>query len=293
MIIINETPKGDVVEAINDELDHVTGLRDTLSLLNDSGKANVDTLEGYVQRNAVLKSIESQLKQSLSPRATLISALENSTEQLALWIPKLSDRINKGSTKVFDRETVTFKEKGILDIVAGINFFNRYATMVLDILLSQANKEERLENYLGKVDFAFFNSTSKYFAHLLVKFSESVKNLEAQIDALSDETYDSASEEIISAQLGASAVSVKNMAPHELNPLHWYKRRQMKGDVKTLVKSGQDIDMLAMKIARLNNRRNGTDNPDLDRQIETYQDAILKKRANMVRIESKYNGNRV
>lgn len=293
MIIISETPKADVIEAIGDELDHVLGLSDTLQLLKDSGSNDVATLEAYVQRNAVLNGIEKQLKTTLSPRADLINTLGNALDQLKLWIPKLQDRVNKSNTKVFDRETLTFREKGILDLVAGVNFFNRYATMVLDILLTQANKEERLDGYLSKVDFRFFNDTAKYFAHLLVKFNASVKELEALVDSLSEETYDSTSESIISAQMGAGAVTVKNVAPHELNPMHWWRRGQMNRDVRALVKSNQDIEMLAMKIARLNNRRNGTDNPDLDRQIETYQDAILKKRSNVIRIESKYNGNRV
>lgn len=293
MIIISETPKADVIEAIGDELDHVLGLSDTLQLLKDSGSNDVATLEAYVQRNAVLNGIEKQLKTTLSPRADLINTLGNALDQLKLWIPKLQDRVNKSNTKVFDRETLTFREKGILDLVAGVNFFNRYATMVLDILLTQANKEERLDSYLSKVDFRFFNDTAKYFAHLLVKFNASVKELEALVDSLSEETYDSTSESIISAQMGAGAVTVKNVAPHELNPMHWWRRGQMNRDVRALVKSNQDIEMLAMKIARLNNRRNGTDNPDLDRQIETYQDAILKKRSNVIRIESKYNGNRV
>lgn len=293
MIIISETPKADVIEAIGDELDHVLGLSDTLQLLKDSGSNDVATLEAYIQRNAVLNGIEKQLKTTLSPRADLINTLGNALDQLKLWIPKLQDRVNKSNTKVFDRETLTFREKGILDLVAGVNFFNRYATMVLDILLTQANKEERLDSYLSKVDFRFFNDTAKYFAHLLVKFNASVKELEALVDSLSEETYDSTSESIISAQMGAGAVTVKNVAPHELNPMHWWRRGQMNRDVRALVKSNQDIEMLAMKIARLNNRRNGTDNPDLDRQIETYQDAILKKRSNVIRIESKYNGNRV
>lgn len=293
MIIINETPKGEVIEALDNELNTVLGLRDTIKLLVDSGSANLTAVQSYVQRNAVLKGIENSLKTSLSPRATLLDTIESTAEQLTLLLPKVSDRISKGSTKVYDRETITFKEKGLLDLVSAVNFYNRYATMVLDILLTQATKEERIESYLSKVDFNFFNDTAKYFAHLLVKFSDSVKNMEAQIDALSDETYDASSEEIIKGTLGEKAVALRGLAPHELNPRYWWRLSKMRGDIKTLAKNSDDIEMLAMKIARLSNRRNGTDNPELDRQIETYQDAILKKKANMIRIESKYNGNRV
>lgn len=46
--------------------------------------------------------------------------------------------------------------------------------------------------------------------------------------------------------------------------------------------------MLAMKIARLNNRRNGTNDPEIDRQIEIYQDELIKKQGKILQIEAKY-----
>lgn len=294
MIIISETPKTDIMVAIDTESANIQGLSDTLALLKDSGNDIWKMAEAVVQKNAVLKGIENDLRRSIHPTATLLGSIEDATTQLKLWIPKLRVRIEKSPTKVYDTETITFKEKGILDTVSSINFWNRYATTVLDILLSQANKEEDLKVALTKVDLAFFNDTAKYFSHLTAKFCDSVKNLDTMIEDLSEETYDNVSEEVIMAQLGANAVSVqKNLAFHHLNPLYWWKNRQMKKAINTIKANNENIDMLAMKIARLNNRRYGTENPDLDRQIEVYQDAIIKKRAESLRIEAKYNGNRI
>ncbi|QYN79987.1 hypothetical protein PQD71_gp094 [Kosakonia phage Kc263] len=288
MIIINETPKLEVLVAIDKESAHVKGLLDTIHLLKDSPE-NIAAVNGYIQKNAVLRGIENQLKKGLNPHADLIDSLEYAAKQLDMWLPKLRDRVLKSKTSVYDVETITFREKGILDIVSALNFFNRYATMVLNIVLTQAAKEVNFASFLTKVDITFFNNTPTYFAGLLIRFSQSVKSLEDMVDNLSDETYDATSEEILRNSVGDKAVSaLRGLAPHELNPLYWWKRRQMKADIKAIVDTNQDIDMLAMKIARLNNRRDGTNDPDIDRQIEVYQDALIKKQGKIMQIEAKY-----
>lgn len=294
MIIISETPKLDVLIAIDREMATVTGLRDTLDLLKDSGAETWKMAEEVITKNAVLKGIEANLKRSISPSISLLGNMEDVLSQLNMWLPKLRERIAKSKTTIYDKETISFKEKGILDTISGVNFYTRYATMVLDIILTQANKEANLQSLLNKVDFAFFTDTAPYFINLSVRFSDSVKSLETMIDDLSDEMYDETSEQIIAAQVGESGVTVlKNAALHKVNPLHWWKMRKMKKDINTIQSNIESINMLAMKIARLNNRNNGIQNPDLDRQIEVYQDGIIKKRAQNLSIEAKYNGNRV
>jgi hypothetical protein len=288
MIIISDTPKVDVIVAIDKEGNYLQGMLDTIQLLRDNPD-NIKAAEAYVQRNAVLKGIENDLKKGIDGRTDLISGIEYAIRQLVLWVPKLKERVVKGKTTTFDVETISFKEKGVLDSVSAINFFNRYCGMVLDILVTQATKEVNMTTFLTKVDIGFFNNTAKYFSNLIIRFSQPIKSLETMIDNLSDEVYDSQSEEIIRAQIGDDGVSVqRNLAPHELNPLYWYKRRVMKKDIKSIIDANADIDMLAMKIARLNNRRSGVEDPTLERQIEVYQDEMIRKQGKIIQIEAKY-----
>lgn len=288
MIIISDTPKTDVIVSIDKEFVYLQGLLDTVRLLRDTPD-NVLAAEAYIQKNAVLKGIESDLKKNIDSRTNLVDSLEFALKQLTLWAPKLKERVVRSKTTTYDVETITFKEKGILDSVSAINFFNRYAGIVLDIILTQSAKEVNMNSFMTKVDLAFFNNTPKYFSNLIIKFSQSIKTLETMIDDLSDEMYDATSEEVIRAQIGDGAVSVqRNLAPHELNPLYWWKRHQMKRDVKAMIDANADIDMLAMKIARLNNRRSGLEDPSLERQIEIYQDEIIKKQGKIAAIEAKY-----
>lgn len=291
MIIISETPKMDVLIAIDREAATVSGLRDTLDLLQQGDPDNMKLAEATIQKNAVLKGIENELKRTLSPSMTLLGGIDDALNQLNLWLPKLRDRIAKSPTKIYDKHTISFREKGILDTVSSINFWTRYAAMVLDVVIDQSTKAQELSKLLTKVDLAFFTDTAKYFSHMTIKFCDSIKNLEGMIENLSEETYDEVSEQIIESQLGKGTTSVlSNLGPHQLNPLHWWKYGKMKKDVSRIQSNIETIQMLAMKIARLNNRNQGTANPDLDRQIETYQNAIIKKRAENLSIEARYNG---
>jgi hypothetical protein len=288
MIIISDTPKSDVIVSIDKELVYLRGLSDTIALLRDNSD-NMAAVEAYVQRNAVLKGIENDVRKQIDSRSNLIGTMDFAIKQLLAWVPKLRDRIVKGKTETFDTETITFQEKGILDSISSVNFFNRYAGLVLDIVLTEATKEVNMNTFLTKVDLAFFNNTSKYFSNLLVKFSQPTKVLETMIDDLTDEPYDAQSEEILRSTVGDKAVSVqRNLAPHQLNPLYWWKRQRMKKDIKTIIDSNADVDMLAMKIARLNNRRTGVEDPALERQIEVYQDEIIKKQGKIAQIEARY-----
>lgn len=288
MIIISDTPKTDVLVSIDKELVYLRGLSDTLFLLRDNAD-NYAAAEAYIQRNAVLKGIESDVKKQINVRTGLLESMGFAINQLITWVPKLRDRITHSKTTTYDVETITFQEKGILDSISAINYFNRYAGLVLDIVITEASKEVNMNTFLTKVDLAFFNNTPKYFSNLLVKFSQSIKTLDTMIDDLTDEPYDVQSEEIIANSVGVKAVSVqRNLAPHELNPLYWWRRQRMKKDIKTIIDSNADVDMLAMKIARLNNRRSGVEDPGLERQIEIYQDEIIKKQGKIAQIEARY-----
>lgn len=291
-MIISETPKADILAGIDKEITETQSLVDTISLITDSGTETLDKIEVYVEKNAVLKGIQSDLKKRLSPQSELLPSIEYAAKLVVTWLPKLQKRISSSTTKVYDKETITFKEKGILEAISAIDFFNDYAMTVLDILLTQTNDpKEQLKSYLTKVDFNFFTDTAKYFSRLLIRYNSSVKELEKLIDNLTDELYDPQDESIISAQLGEGSVSLNNnLAPHELNPLFWWRFGKMKRDIKKIQVNSERIDMLAMKIARINNKRDGTENPSLDRQIEVYQNEIIKNKAKIMEIEERYNG---
>ncbi|WZX10456.1 hypothetical protein ACP1_0167 [Aeromonas phage ACP1] len=291
MILIKNYSKADLLLTIDRELNHVIGFKDSMKLFKEV-LGGYNTLSTYIDRNAVLKGIQSKVKSKIGNNFDLLGAIEMGVNNVASVLPELRKQVSQSSTKTYDGETITFKERGILDTVSAINFFNRYTNMVLDILLTQGYDEKAdVKSLLNKVDFAFFNDTAAYYGNLLTRFSEGYKVVLEAIEALSDEQVDDLSEGIIAEAEGKEAVSVRQgLAPHEMNPLFWIRLWKMRRDVSTIQVSQEQIELMAMKIARLNNKRSGTEDPALDRQIETYENEILKKRAKIEAIMGKYNG---
>lgn len=291
MILIKNYSKSDLLLTIDRELNHVVGFKDSMKLFKEI-LGGYNTLGTYVEHNAVLKGIQSKVKSKIGSNFDLLSAIEMGVNNVASVLPELRKQVSSSGTKTYDGETITFKERGILDTISAINFFNRYTNMVLDILLTQGYDEKAdVKSLLNKVDFAFFNDTANYYSTLLIRFSEGWKVVLEAIENLSDEQVDDLSEGIIAEAEGKEAVSVRQgLAPHELNPVFWFRLWKMRRDVSTIQVSQEQIELMAMKIARLNNKRSGTEDPALDRQIETYENEILKKRAKIEAIMGKYNG---
>ena len=291
MILIKNYSKSDLLLTIDRELNHAVGFKDSMKLFKEI-LGGYSALGTYVDHNAVLKGIQSKVKSKIGSNFDLLSAIEMGVNNVASVLPELRKQVSTSSTKTYDGETITFKERGILDTISAINFFNRYTNMVLDILLTQGWDEKAdIKSLLNKVDFAFFNDTANYYSTLLTRFSEGWKVVLEAIDNLSDEQVDDLSEGIIAEAEGKEAVSVRQgLAPHELNPVFWFRLWKMRRDVSTIQVSQEQIELMAMKIARLNNKRSGTEDPALDRQIETYENEILKKRAKIEAIMGKYNG---
>ncbi|MCV6900894.1 hypothetical protein OE165_28070, partial [Escherichia coli] len=71
-------------------------------------------------------------------------------------------------------------------------------------------------------------------------------------------------------------------------PLYWYRLWRMRRDVKFIEVANLRIETLAMKIARLNNQRNGEEDPALERMIEVYQDKIIKLESDIRDTVEKY-----
>lgn len=289
MILIKDTKKEDVVLRLESESNFSAGLVDTIRLLNKIHPDQWATMQDYTQKNATMRSIEAGVKKGIHAKLSTVDAIAAALSNLGIWLPKLRERLAQLPTKTFDTETITFRERGILDVISAVNFFNRYTAIYLDILLEQANKPVDLSRMLNKHDLSFFNDTAKHYVTILIRFTQAVKDLEGMIDKLSEEMADDMSEQILRETEGEDHVSIrKGMAPHELNPVYWFRLWRMRRDVKTIEVNQKRIETLAMKIARLNNQRSGQEDPALDHTIEVYQDKIIKMDAEIRSIVEKY-----
>lgn len=290
MIHIKNAKKSEVLVTLENEANFLVGLNDNLTMLMEVGGKAREEMDKILVQNAVLKGITQTVRKEVNGHFDLLTGIKYAVENLNLWIIKLREQFNRLNTKTFDDETLTFRERGMLDGLSAINFFNRYTTMVLDILTIGAYDGSDSKHILNKIDLTMFTESASYYGALLVRFNQPAKTLNEMIENLSDELADEMSEQILRGAEGDAAVSIrKGLAPHQLNPVHWFYLWRMRRDVETLRVGQEQIDVLAMKIARLNNRNSGVEDPALDAQIEVYTDKITKIKARQREIIERYS----
>lgn len=291
MLRIKNVKKADTLATLSAEINFLTGLKDNLTEIQNLPEEALDPVHTVISRNAIIAGIEKGSRKAIPGNPDLLDVISHALTGLTIWAGMLEGALKGAKSQTFDTETITFKERGLLDAISAINYFNRYTDMLLDVLTTSAYENIAADKILTKIDLAMFNNTALYYTTLLIRFNQSPKDLNEMIDKLSDEVADELSEEILRGADGDAAVSIrKGLAPHELNPVHWYQLWVMRRDVETIRNGQRQIDVLAMKIARLNNKAAGVEDPSLDHAINVYTDEIIKIKARNRAIVEKYNG---
>ena len=75
---------------------------------------------------------------------------------------------------------------------------------------------------------------------------------------------------------------------HSINPIFWSSVLWSKVQLVRIDRMRASNEILAMKINQAINRKNGVNDAALDKQIEVYQDAIIKHTAKIKDIEAAY-----
>lgn len=284
MIIVKNTSKEDVLANIATEKTFLQGLGDTVASISASPDSVLIDIFDYVKHNAVLNGISENARKRISSKHDFFQTLSFAIKNGLAVLSYIETVFQKTNTKVYDTATLTYKQKGMFDFISAVNFFSSYTAKVLDIILTQP---KTLQGMLTKADLEFVNKTVNYYNNLLARMCESERDLKRSIDVLSDDVYDEENASILTQVKGRDAVNT-NLMPHELNPLYWIKYQLMKKDVNRIKNNRGKIDVYAMKLQKLENKKRHTEDPTLDRQIEYWVNEIQILDAEIADIEAKY-----
>lgn len=285
MIVVKNTDLPMVLKNINIEKEFLLGLKDSLALIHQSEPAVKDEIEAYIKNNAVLNGIATKAQREISSRHTLLETLDFGLNNGIALLDYIAQQFSASKVKVFDTATISFRQKGMFDWISSINFFGKYTSKLIDVVLTQP---KTITHYLNKVDFEFINKTVGYYIIILKRLCSALKDIKRTIDMLSTETFSESEASLIEQIKGRQAVNL-GLAPHNLNPMYWIRYGKMVSDVNTLKSNHEKIDMYAMKLQRLENRRNKTPDPAIDRQIEYWQNQIQILDAQIAQIEERYS----
>lgn len=284
MIIVKNAELQNVLKIIGIERSYLVSLKDSVGSIQGSEPEILKGIDDYISRNALFKGIDDFAQREISSKHTLFDAMVFALNNAIDLTDYIEAKLKQSKNKLFDTSTITYREKGMFDWLNSISFFANYTSKIIDVVLTQP---KTVNSYLNKADFEYLNKTGNYYRTILKRLTDSKKNLVRSVEMLSDEQYDPEYSSIIEDAKGKEATSV-GIAPHNFSPEYWRRYIVMRWDVNTIKSNQEKIDMYSAKLLRLENQRNGSPNPKLDKQIEYWQNEIQILDSEISDLERKY-----
>lgn len=202
----------------------------------------------------------------------------------------IAETINKKyltGNNTWDKSNVTVKQIAILNLLEHLNFFLKYSELLLDVAITNKSSALEPDKYLNKHDNNFLlNSLNDYSAQA-VKLLGGSKAILKDIDEQPDIEVSDIDVEMLEAT-ASPGLTVKNLGVHSLNPMYWISSMIANRRLKVIENARKKNEQFAMKITQAINKRNGEEDPELERLIEVYQNEIIKNEALIAEIEAKY-----
>ena len=266
------------------------GLKD----LNDNlNRLRIDEINliPYSEQWVVTKSIMKTIyKSGVVPNSyTIIDVIQYGLESGLKVVEELIARVKAYRAKVWDGSVITARQANILNTIEHLNFWNDYSYMLLDVLITQYSQNKDAEHYLNKADTRWINGTREFYTDFSIELCRGSKEVMRRIDATVELEVDETAMDVIESTKGRPSVAaMKGFGIHLVTPMFWIGVIKEKIDLFRIDNMRRNNEMFAMKIEQAVNKKNGADDAKLDRQIEIYQNAIIKNRDAIETIEGNY-----
>lgn len=283
---IKQFKKDDLISSIRDEKGILSGLKDTVALIKSSDLDLESAASRWALTQGILKDIHRQLPASVK----LMEVIEFNTKSIEGLLNGIEARASKIKQNLIAAESVTIREANLLSLMDGIEHWTKFTDMLLSTLLTMAGNKTNNTNELTKNDLAFLNKTWNYYSFCSVQYFKGHVGILADLDKMPDVPANEQNVDVIVGSKGIGAVSIpmNSLMPHELNPKYWFDNFMVDINLRRIKNLHESNKMLAFKIEQASNKRNGVNDPNIDRQIEIFQDKIIKNNAAVERIRGKY-----
>ncbi len=279
--------QSEVISSIQNQLAFINGIQDTLDLVKSN---NID-LSRSLDNWAVTNQITKEIHRVLSPSMSYWELIKHNFGVIQTVLNFILNEISTDKTKLYDGNSITIKQANYFNIIEMASFWVKYTNLVIDILLSMENKEQKdaTPAVVSKTDLAFVNKTRAYYSDLCIQFAEAPNTIIGHLKKMPDVPASENNIDVLMSSKGIDSVrAMRGIAIHLLTPMFWIKELKMEWDIKSIKSYHEDNQYNAMKIEQLNNKRNGKIDTTLDFQISKYQDKIQKNRYEIEKIEARY-----
>ena len=194
--------------------------------------------------------------------------------------------------KLWDGKLITLKQANILNLIEYMNFWLKYSFMVCDVLMTMNNDGESPDRYLGKGDLRWIQGTEGFYRSFTVDLLKGSRYIMTNLEKIPDVEISQGSLDVLDALGEKEAVGsdllAKGFGIHLMNPYFWFSVGRSKYHLMRIEQMRRENELFAMKISKAINKRDGSNDPQIDRQIEVYQEAIIKNEHAIEEIEKDY-----
>lgn len=267
------------------------GMLNSLTGMLTVGKNNEVSLESFADRWALTKGILRDINRRGSV-FTVEGILDQGITASAFLLKKVEEYAKTLNDGV-DGRTLTVKQANMLSIIDMINFWTSYSIEMLSALTNMAYeaKDPEKSKYTEPEDLRFLNKTWSYYADLSHILCTEAQSVSRNFTRLSEVPVDETALDVLARNKGVQsvkAVPVRDFGVHQILPMFWYGKAKKEFDLRRIKSLTKTIEQHSMKLEQLMNRRGGAEDPKLDRQIEIYQNAIIKAKAAIEELDGRY-----
>jgi hypothetical protein len=268
-----------------------------IKVAGDDLKAGLENLQSndidlsdQIEHWVITKSLKKAVTAQGFGGADLVGVSKHGLGAIDALTTELTKAVNSYKESLWDGHTMTVKQANLLNVIEYLNFWLRYTRMVYDVLLTMNNQKVDPTRYLNGVDLRWINGTASFYNNFTIDLLRGAATIMKNMNDLPDIEVTQTSLDVMESTGGKGKVDLlqKGFGIHLVNPLFWLGVGISKLQGVRIERMRRDNEYFAMKISQAINKRNGTNDPELDRRIEIYQDKIIRNDHTISEIEADY-----
>ena len=253
-------------------------------------KSNNIDLSDHIENWVITKSLKKAVTAQGFRGDDLLGITLHNLASIDQLTTALTKAVNSYKENLWDGKLMTVKQANLLNVIEFLNFWIRYTRMVYDVLLTMNNQGVDPARYLQPIDLKFINGTASFYNNFSVDLLRGAASIMKNMENLPDIEITQTSLDVMETTGGKTQVDLlnKGFGIHLVLPMFWLGLGWSKIQGLRIEKMRRDNEYFAMKISQAINKRNGTNDPELDRRIEIYQDKIIRNDHTIAEIEADY-----
>lgn len=243
-------------------------------------------LEAKAAEWAISKSVTREVSKvmrvnSRRPYADIISRILGTSAAIC---KELEAEISRSKEKIWNGNTLTFKQAAVLDTINALENWIDYTYLSFEVLIADGFGE-----HLTKADHALLNGTLRYYTNISMEYAKGPAEWTKEFYKVADIVVSDETEAVVeTSDKLITRMTSNNIGLHRLNPKFWYDLGRSRYDLGRLESLNRYNEQLNMMINLANTKKNGEEDAVLENQIKVYRDEININRAKQEEIISRY-----